>query len=46
MGVPPGHVADVFACLAGILHLGNLAFTAPPSSPELGAKGSGRGGWR
>ena len=42
MGVGAKTADELFACLAGILHLGNLTFTAPPGSPEAGAnKGGG-----
>ena len=41
MGVGAKTADELFACLAGILHLGNLTFTAPPGSPEAGANKSG-----
>ena len=41
MGVAPHMTADLFACLAGVLHLGNLKFIAPPGSPELSGAAGG-----
>jgi len=43
MGVAPELASDLYCCFAGVLHLGNLTFVAPPSSPESSGIG-GAGG--
>lgn len=43
MAVAPAARADLFTCLAGCLHLGNIDFASPPASPDGPASEGGEG---